>query len=303
MRICHLQISGFRGITSGSIYLPYHGVLFGSNNVGKSTVAEALAILLGRERLTPMTSDWDFYGGDPKPDSRFTIIATITDFGPSIEPNDYPDWFNGERSARAVWWSEPDHAVNTASDPAAGECLAAQIAVTGRYDEDECEFELARYYYDGPCDPFTDECQFVPTARLSELGVFFLPSTRQWDKLLTFGSSTFMKALRQQNAVPAKDIDDLKHELRNPETQIEQADGLSELLTTVEKELQSFNMIEDAGRIVYRPTALDTFSVLQSLVPHVRNDQGRMRPLQNMVQAWCRSSPSCWSWRSPSSVY
>lgn len=222
MRICQLEIKDFRGIGSACIAFPRHGVLFGANNVGKSTVAEALAVLLGRERLTAATSDWDFRGGNPRPDSRFTIIATVTDFGTSNNEGDYPNWFCGERSARAVWWSETSNTVNIETDPRPGERLAAQIAVSGRYDEDDCEFELARVFYAGPCDPFTDDCEFVPFARLSELGVFFLPSTRQWDKLLTFGSSTFMKALRQQNAVPGKDIDALKHELRIPKPKSKQ---------------------------------------------------------------------------------
>jgi len=278
MRICQVQINNFRGIGTGVISFPRHAVLFGPNNVGKSSVAEALALLLGRERLTAATSDWDFRGGDPKPDSRFTIIATITDFGSSDEPNDYPVWFCGERSARATWWSDSAGTLSVATDAAAGEHLAAQIAVSGRYDEDDCEFELVRYFYEGPCDPFTDECQFIPGARLSELGVFFLPSNRQWDKLLAFGSSTFMKALRQQKAVPGKDIDALKHELRNPQTQIENATGLSEILATVERELQSFSLLSDAGHIVYRPTALDTISVLQSLVPHISNNSGLLLP-------------------------
>jgi putative ATP-dependent endonuclease of OLD family len=278
MRICQVEITNFRGIGAGTIKFPRHSVLFGPNNVGKSSVAEALAVLLGRERLTAGTSDWDFRGGDPKPDSRFTVVATITDFGSSNDPSDYPVWFCGERSARATWWNDSAGTLSVATDAVTGEHLAAQIAVTGRYDEDDCEFELMRYFYEGPCDPFTDECQYIPGARLSELGVFFLPSNRQWDKLLAFGSSTFMKALRQQKAVPGKDIDALKHELRNPQTKIENASGLGEILATVEKELQSFSLLAEAGHIVYRPTALDTISVLQSLVPHISGGGGLLLP-------------------------
>ena len=80
MRICRLELQNFRGIQRGSVVLPQHAVLLGANNVGKSTIVEALALLFGRERMVRPISDWDFFGGSPKPESRFYIIATVTEF-------------------------------------------------------------------------------------------------------------------------------------------------------------------------------------------------------------------------------
>ena len=71
MRICQVELSGFRGIRHGRIILPAHAVLLGANNSGKTTIVESLALLFGRERMVRPVSDWDFYGGAPKPDSRF----------------------------------------------------------------------------------------------------------------------------------------------------------------------------------------------------------------------------------------
>lgn len=107
MRIAQLEIENFRGIRGGKVTLPTHGVLFGPNNVGKSSIVDALALLLGRERLLRPLTDWDFHGGDPKPESRFTIIATITDFAEKEsddEPEAFPDWFLGENCARPEVW-------------------------------------------------------------------------------------------------------------------------------------------------------------------------------------------------------
>ena len=86
MRICQLELTNFRGIQNGKVAFPDHSVLFGPNNVGKSTIIEALALLFERERLTRQLSDWDFNGGNPKPESRFFIIGTITDFGKPPKP-------------------------------------------------------------------------------------------------------------------------------------------------------------------------------------------------------------------------
>jgi hypothetical protein len=75
MRIVQLEIENFRG---GRVVLPDHCVLLGRNDVGKTTIAEGLALLAGKERLTKPLCDWDFHGGSPTPASRFTLIATIT---------------------------------------------------------------------------------------------------------------------------------------------------------------------------------------------------------------------------------
>ena len=60
-------------------YAPPHGVLLGANNVGKTAVVEAIALVFGRERVASQVSDWDFFGGSPQPKSRFTIVCTVTD--------------------------------------------------------------------------------------------------------------------------------------------------------------------------------------------------------------------------------
>jgi hypothetical protein len=108
MRIVQLEIENFRGVKHGRVVLPDHCVLLGRNDVGKTTIAEGLALLAGKERLTKPLCDWDFHGGSPTPASRFTLIATITGFGDGItqDVTAFPQWFLGERSARPVWWLE-----------------------------------------------------------------------------------------------------------------------------------------------------------------------------------------------------
>ena len=208
MRICQLEIENFRGIKKGKVVFPDHAVLFGPNNVGKSSIIEALALLFERERLTRQVSDWDFHGGSPKPESRFFIIGTITDFAapPYDEPENFPKWFLGD-AARPVWWQPEARVVSVALDRPAAAKLACQIALCVRYEEESCEFEPIRYFYHGPCDPFTDSVTKLPAALLQELGVFLLPGNRQWDKLLSFGSSSFLKVLKSAGAIPGTAVE------------------------------------------------------------------------------------------------
>ena len=124
MRISQVEISNFRGIQSAKVYLPKQGVIFGPNNVGKTTITDALALTLGREQMAPAFTDWDFYGGIPKPESRIEIIATVTSFGDNASPEDFPDWFRGERCARPVWWNEQTRIISTDADCPVGHELA-----------------------------------------------------------------------------------------------------------------------------------------------------------------------------------
>ena len=279
MKISQLEITNFRGITKGKISLPDHGVLFGPNNVGKSTIIEAIALLFERDRLIRQLSDWDFSGGLPRPDSRIHIVAVITDFGdPSQdEPHRFPKWFS-EDAGRPIWWCRENQSVSVAIDPPPDSQLAVQVALSIRFDEEECEFETIRYFYDGPCDPFTDSVRKVPSECLQQLGVFLLPSNRQWEKLMSFGSSSLLKVLKSADAIPGSQIEALKTELRAPTTKIEDAAPLSEILRQAEEELQGFLMLERGSRLVYRPTSLDSLSVLQSLVPHVQHINGLQLP-------------------------
>lgn len=278
MRICRLELQNFRGIQQGSVVLPQHAVLLGANNVGKSTIVEALALLFGRERMVRPISDWDFFGGSPKPESRFYIIATVTEF-PDNDPAGVPDWFIGENAGRPVWWHDESSTLSTEADPPAETLLATQLALAARYDDETCEFPTVRYFYYGEADPFTDGCVPIPSRLLRDVGLFLLSSNREWDKLLSFSSSSLLKVIREYNALPGSVLEELKKQLRTSVAKIEEAAPLSEILEAAAKELQSFLLIKESSKIAYRPTSLDTASVLQSLVAHITQPDNSLLPV------------------------
>lgn len=278
MRVCQIEFRNFRGIREGRVVLPKHAVLLGANNAGKTTVVEALALLFGRERMVSPITDWDFFEGSPKPESRFNIIATITDFG-NDDPRAVPAWFTGHDAAHPVWWNEDNITLSTEADPPSGAALATQVAMAGRFDDEACEFETIRYFYHGDGDPFTDGCSVVPWRLLRQVGVFLLSSNRDWDKLLSFRSSSLLKVIREYDALPGITIDELKKQLRTDVAKIEDSAPLSEILDAATKELQSFLLIGQSSRIVYRPTNLDAFAVLQSLVAHIAQSDDVLIPV------------------------
>lgn len=66
MEIARLKIQNFRGIKDCEVYFSGHTVLVGDNNVGKSTILEAIDLILGPDRLSkyPVIDEHDFYAGE-----------------------------------------------------------------------------------------------------------------------------------------------------------------------------------------------------------------------------------------------
>lgn len=65
MKVSKLSIANFRGIKSATLIFPDHAVLIGDNNTGKSTVLEAIDLVLGPDRLNrrPPVDEHDFHLG------------------------------------------------------------------------------------------------------------------------------------------------------------------------------------------------------------------------------------------------
>ncbi|WP_293653808.1 ATP-dependent nuclease, partial [Thiolapillus sp.] len=65
MQIVRLTINNFRGVQDGELYFSGDTALVGDNNTGKSTVLEAIDLVLGPERLRrfPPIDEHDFWCG------------------------------------------------------------------------------------------------------------------------------------------------------------------------------------------------------------------------------------------------
>lgn len=73
MKISRLKVENFRGIKAAELLFPSHVVLIGDNNTGKSTILEAIDLVLGPDRLSrrPPIDEHDFYVG-----RYFSVSAT-----------------------------------------------------------------------------------------------------------------------------------------------------------------------------------------------------------------------------------
>ena len=256
MRVSNLRIENFRGIRSGFVSFGKHPVFVGDNNTGKTTLIEALTLLLGRERLVRELTEHDFYGSCPQPVDRIKLVATITDF-PNDDPEHSSHWF---RDGRAVvkWVDEVTGAVLPQRDNQAWR-LCCQIAVQARFDQESLAVEMLRYFHDhdDPIDPFAEDSPaLVPGKLIQELSFYLVRASRTWDKVLSWGNELFKRTILAAAAQPAAALLAERDRLRAPEQPIDADPGIEPLIQNLNTELAlSF---PNAPKVQLRLTGTDS---------------------------------------------
>ncbi|MBB4374129.1 putative ATP-dependent endonuclease of OLD family [Bradyrhizobium sp. cir1] len=274
MRVSLLEINNFRGINTGKIAFRDHTVLIGPNNSCKTTVIEALAFVLGRDRLIQTLTEHDFFGSTPDAAARIKIIATVTGF----EPQDFTqhtEWF-GDRRGIPLWF-DPENGSVVPTQTDARQTLACQIVFAARFNADTLEVETARYFNDGgDADIFAEENHVsLPPSLIRDIGFFLIPASRSWDRMLSFSSELFRRVIRTAAGLPARTILDERDRLRRPDAALENDERMKPIVDEVNAEMS--RLLGKATPLRLRATATDSAGVLEAITPHYQT--GDLTPI------------------------
>ena len=154
MRIQILDIKNFRGIASGHVIFKKHSLLVGGNNIGKSTVCEALELVLGQERLyhRPVIDEHDFYRGKyQKDDGSFLkivirVVLTGLNLKQQLRFHQHLRLWNEDE---LTFVDEEVDGISHADDPNVD--WALPVVFIGRYDPEEDDF-VGDTFFDHPLD-------------------------------------------------------------------------------------------------------------------------------------------------------
>jgi putative ATP-dependent endonuclease of OLD family len=267
MQVALLQIENFRGIRNGKVEFREHTVLIGPNNSGKTTIVEALALVLGRDRLVRTLTEHDFYGSTPGPASRIKIVATIIGF----EPENFvahTEWFREGRGI-PLWFDPADGSVVPEKGDES-QRLACQIVFAAYFNRESLEVETARYFNDDDeIDVFAEEnFVSVPGKLIREIGFFLVPASRSWDRMLSFSSELFRRVIRSASGLPAETILEERDRLRFPERQLENDARLRPVVDNVNDEIEK--LLGKSNPLRLRLTATDSAGVLEAVMPASR---------------------------------
>lgn len=149
MRVRRLTIKNFRGSSGSVVDFRGHTLLVGGNNSGKSTICEALELVLGPERLyrRPVINEHDFHRGqyldaDGK-SVPVRIDAVLLDLSAELERKLFSKtrpWSEAKGDFIDVEGAEPAHA------DAADICRALPVCFIGWYDRPDDDFFGQTYF-------------------------------------------------------------------------------------------------------------------------------------------------------------
>jgi putative ATP-dependent endonuclease of the OLD family len=268
MRIRKVAIKNFRGIKTAEIDLPTHCVLVGSNNVGKTTIIEAFALLLGRDRMVRSLTEHDFFGSTPLQAERISIIATISGI-PKNDPSYYPEWFSSIDRGIPKWINGENNLHSTINNEK--DQLCVQVGFFARFDVEELSVETVRCFVDDQdgIDPFQQSGHYFPSKTLNDVGFYLIPASRTWDRMMSFASDLFSKVVKGSGKLPSEAILAERDRLRNPAKEIDDDIAIKELIKNINDELA--NIFSNEPKLKFRITATDSASTLQALIPHFTN--------------------------------
>jgi len=143
MRVTRLTIDTFRGIKKAVLLLPRHGVLIGDNNTGKTTILEALDLVLGPDRLNrqPPIDEHDFFRG------QYRAKAT------AAEPADGED----EGDAGAAVAKDDAQAAEAGNAATETPRIEIEVTVADLSDEQKARFGDYIEFWDSTADKLYDQ--------------------------------------------------------------------------------------------------------------------------------------------------
>lgn len=152
MKVCRLIIENFRCVKNASLLFDSHTLLVGGNNVGKSTVCEALDMVLGPDRLNkfPPVEEFDFYNGKYLDKEKKPIEAMI-----EVTLVDLSDDIRNSCGNYLEFWHPLENRILSEGEVEqvndAIYCL--RLKMIASYTPDEDEFEASVYYAHSPDTP------------------------------------------------------------------------------------------------------------------------------------------------------
>src|ERR1700730_1958837 len=253
MRITRPQIDNLRGIGKADLHFSGHTLLIGGNNVGKSTICEALDLVLGPDRISkfPPVEEFDFYNGEYLAADGETIIparieVVLTDLTNEVEltcPTHTEFWHVTEN--RLLGEGEADQA----NPPNVVRCL--RLETIAHYNKEEDEFEAETVFCHGTSN--ADDSPERVHKRVKRLfGFLYLRALRTGSRALSLERGTLLDMIRRIQGIRTGLWERTIKRLRELEPPIaDDAVDLVPVLEAIEKRLPQYVHLGAPGKATH----------------------------------------------------
>ncbi len=202
MNITRLIIEHFRGVERATLHFNGHTLLVGTNNVGKSTICEALDLVLGPDRLSkfPPVEEFDFYNAqylqeDGEAPIPIHIEVLITDLTPEVERscNTHLEfWHLTEKRILS------EGEIDQANSPIVIPCL--RIKTIAEYNREEDEFEATTIFCHGT-NNLDDSPEKVHKSIKRLFGFLYLRALRTGSRALSLERGSLLDVILRMQGI------------------------------------------------------------------------------------------------------
>jgi putative ATP-dependent endonuclease of OLD family len=253
MKVVRLNIANFRGIKSAELHFHGHTLIIGPNNVGKSTICEALDLVLGPDRVSrfPPVEEFDFHnakylqppaveGGEPTL-VPIRIEVVLIDIDEEVENRcgqHLEFWHSDERRVLGVGEAE------VANPPAVVSCL--RLETIAQYNPEEDEFEAQTFYSHSPTSE-PGELNRVSKEVKRLFGFLYLRPVRTGSRALSLERGSLLDVILRLRGTRAGLWERAIERLRGLEIE-KDASHLEPVLASIEARLGKYIASDFAGR-------------------------------------------------------
>lgn len=207
MIIRKLTIQNFRGVREANLTFTRHALLVGPNNVGKSTVLEALDLLLGPNRTNRADAldEHDFFesrylkvGDEPRPE--IVIEGVLTDLSEDAQRvfRSHLEWWD-ENTSRLLTAQELRGSTPDQSSP------AVRVRFRGWYDQEEDQFRT-RSEFCHPVPLGEDEATAFTRAHKQHCGFVYLRTLRTGNRALSLEPGSLLDLILELKEVKTGEL-------------------------------------------------------------------------------------------------
>jgi putative ATP-dependent endonuclease of OLD family len=232
MQVSRLSLQNFKGIKSATLDFDGHVLLVGRNNVGKSTICEALELALSPDRQSrfPPVEEFDFYNagyldekGEIVPIKIEVILTNVT---PTVEKACFTQldrWHVKERRFLGVG--------EIAAVDGKDFVWCLRLLTVARYDKEEDEFE-ARTFYAKTYDAANERESIVSKQVRRTFGFLYLRALRTGSRALSLERGSLLDVILRIQSLQTGIWEHVRKRLEELAPPIE--DGAAKLMPVLE---------------------------------------------------------------------
>ncbi|NLV35507.1 MAG: ATP-binding protein, partial [Clostridiaceae bacterium] len=245
MRLVYMAIKNFRGIKEGKIYFNGNTVLVGDNNTGKSTVLEAIDLVLGPERISrhPVIDEHDFYAGQYLNADGDTVDINVEVIIADLNEEQRVHFRN-----HIEWWSSTTNSLIGSPPPEQtdeeGVLPALRLHFRGYYDKEEDDF-VGETSFSSPRLDNGGYDRFGTTDK-RKCGFLYLRTLRTGSRALSLEHGSLLDIILRIKELRPQMWEGILQQLYTVSLANDPEFGISEILTSVQSAVRELVPIECA---------------------------------------------------------